>query len=176
MLGLLSLFDDLGRRQVVRRVMFFGARRGRIYILCTLAHSLVNGLVFGVACWLLDLPAPVSLGVAVGLMTAIPLIGTFIGGIPALLLAFGSSSWPVGVTVLVLLVTMQAVEVLVVRPLVDGRSVRVGTTVAIVVALIAFDLYGVGAALFAVALAAIGLAALDVYGAERDEEVTVSTA
>ena len=106
-------------------------------------------------------------------MTAIPLIGTFIGGIPALLLAFGSSSWPVGVTVLALLVTMQAVEVLVVRPLVDGRSVRVGTTVAVVVALIAFDLYGVGAAMCAIALAAIGLAALDVYGAERDEEVIV---
>ena len=153
-----------------------GARRGRTYALCTLAHSLVNGLVFGVACWLLDLPAPVSLGFAVGLTTAIPLIGTFIGGVPALLLAFGSSSWPVGVTVLALLVTLQAVEVLIVRPLVDSRSVRVGTTVAIVVVLIAFDLYGVGAAICAVGLAAIGLGALDVYGASRDEESVESAA
>lgn len=169
-LGMLGLFDDLGRRQVVRRVLFIGARRGRIYILFTVAHSLVAGLIFGIACWLLDLPAPVSLGFAVGLMTAIPLIGTFVGGVPALLLAFGSSSWTVGVTVLALLVTLQGVEVLVVRPFVDGRSVRVGTTVAIVMALVAFDLYGVGAALCAVALAAIGLAALDVYGASRDEE------
>ena len=172
-LGLLSLFDDLARRQVVRRVIFLGARRGRVYILCTLAHALISGLIFGVACWLLDLPAPVSLGVAVGLMTAIPLIGTFIGGVPALLLAFGSSSWRVGVTVLALLVVMQAVEVLVVRPFVDWRSVRLGTTVAVVAALIAFDLYGIGAAMCAFALAAIGLAALDVYGAQRDEEVMV---
>ncbi len=175
-LGMLSLFDDLGRRHVVRRVLMLGARRGRTYALCTLAHSLVNGLVFGVACWLLDLPAPVSLGFAVGLTTAIPLIGTFIGGVPALLLAFGSSSWPVGVTVLALLVTLQAVEVLIVRPLVDSRSVRVGTTVAIVVVLIAFDLYGVGAAICAVGLAAIGLGALDVYGASRDEESVESAA
>jgi predicted PurR-regulated permease PerM len=170
-LGFLSLFDDLGRRHVVRRVLFVGARRGRVYILCTLAHSLFNGLIFGTACWLLDLPAPLSLGVAVALLNAIPLIGTFIGGLPALLLAFGSSSWRVGVTVLILLVTLQAVEVVVVRPIVDVRSVRVGTTVAVVAALIAFDLYGVGAAICAVALAAIALAALDVYGASRDEEL-----
>ena len=85
-LGMLGLFDDLERRRAVRRVLFLGARRGRTYILFTLAHSLINGLIFGIACWLLDLPAPVSLGFAVAVMTAIPLIGTIIGGVPALLL------------------------------------------------------------------------------------------
>ena len=34
-LGMLGLFDDLERRQVVRRVLFIGARRGRVYILFT---------------------------------------------------------------------------------------------------------------------------------------------
>ena len=104
-------------------------------------------------------------------MTAIPLIGVVVGGVPALLLAFGSSSWIVGATMLVLLLTLQAVEMIVVRPLVDSRSVRVGTTVAVVVTLVAFDLYGIGAAMCAFALAAIALAALDVYGASRDEEL-----
>jgi putative heme transporter len=170
-LGMLALFDDLERRRVVRRVVFIGARRGRAYLLFTLAHSLVNGLVVGVASWLLDLAAPVSLGVSVAVLTGIPLIGVFVGGVPALLLAFGSSTWTVGVTVLALLVALQGVEVLVVRPYVDPRTVRVGTTVAVVVTLIAFELYGVGAAMSAFALAAIGLAALDVYGSSRDEEV-----
>jgi putative heme transporter len=174
-LGLLGLFDDLERRQLVRRVLFFGGRRGRVYILCTLAHALVNGVIFGIACWLLDLAAPVSLGVAVALMTAIPMIGIVVGGVPALLLAFGSTGWMVGVTVAALLVTMQAVEVLVVRPLVDSRSVRVGTTIAVIVALVAFDLYGIGAAICAVALAAIALAALDAYGAHRDDELVAAT-
>ncbi len=175
-LGLLGQFDDLGRRQTVRRVLFISARRGRVYILWTISHSLINGLIVGVAAWLLDLPAPVSLGVSVGLMTAIPLIGVVVGGVPALLLAFGSSSWVVGATMLVLLLTLQAVEMIIVRPLVDSRSVRVGTTVAIVVTLTAFDLYGIGAAMCAFALAAIALAALDVYGASRDEELIGSTA
>ena len=175
-LGLLGLFDDLERRQLVRRVLFFGARRGRLYILCTLAHSFVNGVVFGVACWLLDLAAPGQprrrrgaddrdstdrhrrrwrAGVAAGVR--IELVGR------------SGSRW------LALLVTMQAVEVLVVRPFVDGRSVRVGTTIAVVVALVAFDLYGIGAAICAVALAAIALAALDVYGTHRDEELAAAT-
>ena len=56
------------------------------------------------------------------------------------------------------------------RPRIDSRSVRLGPTVAIVVALIAFDLYGLGGALYAVAIAVLALAGLDVYGAERDEE------
>jgi predicted PurR-regulated permease PerM len=169
-LGALSLFDDLRRRQVARRVIFRAGRRGRLYLLASLLHAVATGIVFGGACRLLDLPAPLSLGFAVGLMTLIPLIGTFVGGIPALLLAFGSSTWREGVAVLVLLVVLQAVEVLWVRPRVDPRSVRLGPTVATVVALVAFDLYGFGAALFGIALAVFGLAALDAYGDERDDE------
>jgi predicted PurR-regulated permease PerM len=169
-LGFLGLFDDLERRQRARRVLFGAARRGRVYILASLAHALLTGVVFGVVCWLLDLPAPLSLGFAVALMTLVPLIGTIVGGIPALLLAFGSKTWAVGVTVLVVLVALQAAEVLWVRPRIDSRSVRLGPTVAIVVALIAFELYGLGGALYAVAIAVLALAGLDVYGAERDEE------
>jgi predicted PurR-regulated permease PerM len=175
-LGGLGLFEDLQRRRLLRRIVFQGARRGRTYILWTLANVVANGVVFGVACWLLDLPAPLSLGVAVAVLTPIPMIGAFTGGIPALLLAFGSSSWQVGAGVLLLLIALQAVEVLVVRRFVDDRSVRLGTTVAVVVALLAYDLYGVGAAAYALALAVIGLAALDVYGSERDDEETEDVA
>jgi predicted PurR-regulated permease PerM len=173
-LGGLGLFRDLERRQLVRRIVFQGARRGRTYILWTLANVLANGLAFGVVCWLFDLPAPLSLGVAVALLTPIPMIGVLVGGVPALLLAFGLNSWRVGTAVLLVLIALQAIEVLVVRRIVDARSVRLGTTVAVVVALLAFDLYGLGAAAYAIALAVIALAALDVYGSERDEETEES--
>jgi hypothetical protein len=43
--------------------------------------------------------------------------------------------------------------------------------VAVIVALVAYELYGIGAAAYAVALAVIGLAGLDVYGSERDDEL-----
>jgi predicted PurR-regulated permease PerM len=170
-LGALGLFDDLERRQLARRVVFRAGRRGRDYLLASLVHAVTTGLIFGAVCRLLDLPAPLSLGFAVGLLTLIPLIGTLVGGIPALLLAFGSSTWREGAIVLAVLVALQVVEVLVVRPQIDSRSVRLGPTVAIIVALLAFDLYGFGAALFGVALAVLALAGLDAYGEERDDEL-----
>ena len=121
-------------------------------------------------CWLLDLPAPVSLGAAVGVLTVIPLIGTFVGGLPALLLAFGSDSWPVGVTVLALLVVLQAIEVLVVRPTSTTgpcawappwRSSSPSSPSSCTAQV---------EPLYAIALAVLALAALDAYGAERDDE------
>jgi hypothetical protein len=40
---------------------------------------------------------------------------------------------------------------------------------------VAYDLYGIGAAICAVALAAIALAALDAYGTHRDDELVAAT-
>ena len=54
------------------------------------------------------------------------------------------------------------------RPYVDPRTVRVGPTIPIVVGLLGFELYGVGGAVYGVALAVIGLAALDAVGRLRD--------
>ena len=68
-----------------------------------------------------------------------------------------------------MLVALQAVEAAVVRPVVDARTVRVGPTVAVVVALVGFELYGVGGAVYGVALAVIGLAALDELGRLRGD-------
>ena len=46
-LGFLGLFDDLERRQRASARSPAAARRGREYILVTLAQPLVNGVVFG---------------------------------------------------------------------------------------------------------------------------------
>ena len=81
----------------------------------------------------LGLPAAVSLGFVVGVLTVLPLIGVLVGGIPALLLAFGLLAWWKAVIVLVVLLGLQAIEVAVVRPYVDRRTVRVGPTIPIIV-------------------------------------------
>ena len=92
-LGALKLFDDLERRRTVRQVATVAADRGRVYMLVTLAMALAYGVAFGLLCWAMDVPAPLSLGAAVAIMSVLPLIGVVIGGVPALLLAFGSLSW-----------------------------------------------------------------------------------
>ena len=84
------------RQAGVRTVGRQAALRGRRYLLIVLAHSVVNGVVVGTLCWWIGLPAAIALGFAVGVLTAIPLIGILVGGIPAVLLAFGVEDWRAG--------------------------------------------------------------------------------
>jgi predicted PurR-regulated permease PerM len=169
-LGALKLFDDLERRRTVRQVATVAAARGREFMLVTLAMALAYGTAFGLLCWAIGVPAPLSLGAAVAIMSALPLIGVVIGGVPALLLAFGSLSWFDGALVLAGLVTLQAFEALVVRPYLDRRAIRVGPTLPTVVGLLSYELYGIGGAIYGVALAVLALAALDAIGGVQGDD------
>lgn len=154
----------------IRQVGREAAHRGRRYLLVAIGQSLVNGIVVGLTCWLLDIPAAFSLGFLVGALTVLPLIGVMVGGIPALLLAFGLEGWTTTLWLLAVLLVLQTIEGVLVRPFVDARTVRVGPTVPIIVGLLAFELYGVGGSVYAIALAVIGLAALDSAGRIRAED------
>ncbi len=168
---LAQLGDD--RRRRVSAVLSAMASRGRIYLLVVVVHSLVNGFVVWLTCTTLDLPAAGSLGVAAGAFTFLPLIGILLGAVPALLLAFGLEGWRTGLVVLAVVVALQAVEAGFVRPRVDPATVRVGPTIPIVVGLLGFELYGAGGAVYAVALAVLGLAALDEIGRQLGEQPAV---
>lgn len=157
------------RGRVIGAVLRQAGVRGRTYLLYAIANALVNGLVVMVTCWTLELPAGISLGACVAAMTVLPLIGVLVGGVPALLLAFGIDGWQTGAIVLTVLVGLQAFEVTVVRPFVDRRTVRVGPAVPIVVGLVGFELYGPGGAVYGIALAVIGSAAMDALGHLRGE-------
>ena len=61
-----------GRVGRLNSVVGVAAIRGRRYLLATLAHATVNGLVIGWLCWMLDLPAARSLGIAVGRSRSCP--------------------------------------------------------------------------------------------------------
>ena len=159
------------RRDAIRDVATWAALRGRHYLLVEIGLSIVNGVVVGLVCWSLDLPAPASLGIAVGLFTILPLIGVLVGGVPALLLAFGLESWQTGALVATTLLVLQLFEAGVVRPLVDPRTVRLGPTIPIVVGLLGFELYGVGGAIYGIALAVLVLAALDAVGRRRGDDL-----
>ncbi len=159
------------RQEAIRDVVTSAALRGRRYLLVTIGLSIVNGVVVGLVCWGFDLPAPASLGIAVGLFTILPLIGVFVGGVPALLLAFGLEPWQTGAMVAITLLVLQLLEAGVVRPLVDRRTVRLGPTIPIVVGLLGFDLYGVGGAIYGIALAVLVLAALDALGRRRGDDL-----
>jgi putative heme transporter len=160
------------RQDEIRTVATSGALRGRRYLAIALAHSLANGVIVGMLCWTLDVPAALSLGVVVGAFTILPLIGVLVGGVPALLLAFGSEGGWTGVVVLTVLLLLQLVEAVIVRPWVDPRTVRLGPAAAIVAGLLGFELYGIGGAVYGIALTVFAFATLDAAGRIHGDDVT----
>ena len=76
-----------------------------------------------------------------------------------------------GVAISGLLIVLQLVDALVVRPALERRTVRVGVTVPLLVALVGFEIYGIGGAMYSIAVAVLGLAALEAagYTVEDDE-------
>jgi len=156
---------DAARRPRMRQVISGASRRSERYLLITLAHGVVNGALAWLVFNSIDLRAALSLSVAVGVFTLLPLVGVLLGGLPAILLAFGLDGWPAGLIVLSALVVLQVIEAVLVRPRVDTATVRLGPTVPVIVALLGFELYGIGGAVYGVALAVVGLAFLDQLGA-----------
>jgi predicted PurR-regulated permease PerM len=167
-----GLSDQFGepRRTRIRQVGHEAATCGRRYLLVAIGQAVVCGLVVGATCWLLEIPAAFSLGFVAGLMSVLPLMGVLVGGLPAVLLALGLEGWRTTAVLAAVLVALQVAESVVVRPFVDARTVRVGPTVPIVLGLLAFELYGVGGSVYAIALGVIALAALDSAGRMRGEE------
>jgi predicted PurR-regulated permease PerM len=165
--GFLDQFGE-PRRSRWRHVIVTAGRRGRTWILGSLGQGVLIGALVSGCAWALDLPAAVSLGVLVGAASVLPLIGVLVGGVPAVLLAFGLEGWRAGALVAALLVALQIVDAAMVRPAIEARSVRVGPAVPAIVGLLGFELYGFGGSIYAIALAVIGLAALDAAGQDSD--------
>ena len=101
--------------------------------------------------YLLDLPAPFVLGLLVGWLSAIPYLGILLGGLAPLLVAVTEPHLLTYLVLAALLVGLQSVEVLAVRPRAD-RRVRVGPALTLAGILIGFELYGFGGALYGTAL------------------------
>ena len=101
--------------------------------------------------YLLGLPAPFVLGLLVGWLSAIPYLGILLGGLAPLLVAVTEPHLLTYLVLAALLVGLQSVEILAVRPRAD-RTVRVGPALTLAGILIGFELYGFGGAIYGTAL------------------------
>ncbi len=157
----LMQFDDSVRRQRYAAVLKQTVTNGRNHLLCGIAQGLVVTLVSWIIYQVADIPAAFSLAIITGIISAIPSFGIVIGGVPAVLIAAGFVSTPRALIVLALLVTLQCFEAFAVRPFVDRRTVHVGPLIPIIVALLGFELYGPGGAVYGGALAVFAMAWVD---------------
>ena len=110
---------------------------------------------------MLDLPAPSAVGFAAGVLSLFPYVGLIVGSIPLLLLTLGFRSLAGAVALLLVVLALQLVDAMVIRPRMAARSLHIGLAVPWVVALIGYAVYGVGGAAYGVAYALFGMAVLD---------------
>lgn len=159
--GGIERIDDERRRVVVLAVLVEALHRARR----TIGALVLQGLIAGLAVWgtavLLDLPAPIVLGLVAGVAALLPDFGIFLGVTPlaALAAALESTGW--ATVILLVAVFVQAVEALVLRARVSHFGVDIGPAVVWIVALIGFTIYGVGAAAYGVVYAVFALAIID---------------
>jgi predicted PurR-regulated permease PerM len=152
---------DLVRRARIAAVVGPAVVRTRAAIVFAVAEALWVGLAVGATASLLDLPAPSAVGFTAGVLSLFPYVGLTLGSIPLLLLTLGFRSSVAAVALLVVVLVLQLVDSMVVRPRMADRSVETGLAVPWVVALLGYAIYGVGGAAYAVAYALFGLAVLD---------------
>ena len=166
--GALSQIRDVERRETVVRVFSRASDRARTYVLVTLAQVAIVVALASLVFFAVDLPAPFVLGLIVGVLSAIPYIGAFLGGVPAILVAAAEPDERVLFTVVPMVISLQVAEGLL-RARLDPRTVRVGPALVLIVAIVGFRLYGVGGAVYAAIAVVFTLAALDSWSLERPQ-------
>ncbi|MCV0370974.1 AI-2E family transporter [Filomicrobium sp.] len=82
------------------------------------------GLLSGVGAWAIGLPAPLAVGFFAGLTEFIPIVGPWIGAVPALLIAL-SVSWEMAVWTAVLFLAVQQLESFIITPLVQQQVANI---------------------------------------------------
>ena len=118
-------------------------------------NMVVIGLLSGGGVLLLGLPYPFLLAVLAGLTEAIPIIGPFIGGAPAVLIALATDGPLKAGEVAVLYLVIQQIEGTTLVPLVMNRVVQLNPLTVTVAILLGSALLGVVGALLAVPAAAV---------------------
>ncbi len=113
----------------------------------------VNGVLSGVALWLLGIPLPFLLGVLTGLLNFIPNIGPILAATPAVLLALTEGP-TTALWVALLYVVLQNLEGFVLTPLVQQRTVALPAAVIILAQVLLGVLMGTLGVLLATPLAA----------------------
>ncbi|OGY29215.1 MAG: hypothetical protein A3F33_01175 [Candidatus Woykebacteria bacterium RIFCSPHIGHO2_12_FULL_43_10] len=119
-----------------------------------LVMMLLIGVISGLGVWSLGVPYAFLLGIIAGLTEAIPIIGPFIGAVPAIILALFVSPTTALMVALFYLVVQQ-VEGNILVPTVMNRILKIEPMVILISVLIGTTLLGVAGAFIAVPSASI---------------------
>lgn len=151
--GLVMLLPR-SQHQRVDEALTASGRSLRQWLLATLLAMAIVGTLAGLGSWAIGLPAPIAIGIFAALCEFVPVIGSILGAVPALLLALTMGSDTVLWT-LALFVAIQQLEGAVIAPLVTERMVSIPPTL-LLLSVVAFGaIFGLAGAVLAAPLAVV---------------------
>ena len=167
---------DEARRKRIGKVVGPAIARARSGILYTGAIAFTIGLVSAGVAELLGLPAAAAVGLTASVFALLPHVGILLGSVPLLLLSLGFKTSTTTILLALAVVVLQFVDSRYVRSWIATRSVEIGLFVPFVVALLGYEVYGIGGAAYGVAIAIGALAILDQLESKNDDRITAKAA
>lgn len=136
------------------------ARSVRRYMVVTTVLGIAQGVINGVALWLLQVPAALLWAILAFLCSYIPNIGYFIAIIPPLVFGFLVGGWPTFFAVLIVYAIVNAVVQSVIQPRVVGNAVALSQSLTFFSVLFWAVVLGPIGAILAIPLTLLGRAVL----------------
>lgn len=121
----------------------------------------VQGVLSGVALYLLGVPYFILLGAWVSLTAIIPYLGAFLGGIPAVVIALILTSPTTAVLTVIVYIAIQQLEGNLLTPRIQGRAVQVHPIIVLLAVIGGGQLAGLAGILFAVPTLAVAKVSID---------------
>ncbi|MGY1680114.1 AI-2E family transporter [Geodermatophilus sp. SYSU D01176] len=115
----------------------------------------IDALFIGLGLWILDVPLVLPLAVLTFFGAFIPIIGAFVAGAFAVLIALVSNGWQTALIVLVIVLVVQQVEGNVLQPILQGRGLNLHAAVVILAVTAGGSLYGILGTFLGVPVAAL---------------------
>jgi predicted PurR-regulated permease PerM len=130
--------------------------------------SLVDAVLIGLGLVVLGVPLAVPLAALTFLGGFVPIVGAFVAGALAVLVALVSNGFTTAVIMLVIVVGVQQLEGNVLQPILQSRSLRLHAAVVLLAVTAGSSLYGIAGAFLAVPVAATAAVVLRYLGEVLD--------
>jgi predicted PurR-regulated permease PerM len=132
----------------------------RSYVRTTMVVALIDAVGIGLGLWLTGVPLVLPLSALVFFGAFVPIVGAFVSGLVAVLIALVSQGFVVALIVAGVVLLVQQLEGNVLEPLLMSKSVRLHPVAVLISIMVGVELAGIVGALFAVPLLATVRAAV----------------
>jgi predicted PurR-regulated permease PerM len=129
----------------------------------------IDAFFIGIGLWILGVPLVIPLAVLTFFGGFVPIIGAFVAGAFAVLVALVSNGFTTALIVLAIVIAVQQIEGNVLQPIIQGRGFNLHAAVVILAVTAGSALYGIIGAFLSVPVAAI-IAVVYRYGRDQLDE------